>query len=562
MLLASVSVAIAGWIALDSLVAMIDGHVAAPFWDGWGSVVEYRMWLEQRFGVAQLFGQHNEHRIAAGRVFFLADYMLFGGRGVFLSACIAAILAATAGLLIWAARPDGAAGWTRYAVAASAVVGCCLNLAASENLLWSFQVPFVLLYLSAAGALYATMRASVAARSGGKWGGWLAAAVATAVVSAFSMANGLAAAGLSVVLALALRANWRIPGLLTAVFVGLTAAYFHGYVSSTPSGGLGYLAAEPTALPTYLFMFLGNIVRDFPARETTTAVLGAFGFLLCLCIAWRIGVRRDLNPVRLFLTGFILFILAAGVASGAGRIEQFGLNQALAPRYVTPGAMFWAAQVLYWFSAARSSPNRRMHALPTAATAVLLVILAAAQHSARIDAGGLMASMVRQGDAALVGVHDQATAAASTPLTGDLARDLAFLRSRRKAMFAEPQAHWMGRPFAKLAKLDGRCIAVIDRAAPTPDDPRGLHLAGWAWDNAKHRRVNKLVIVNDAGEVVGLASGGYARPDVPKAEHRVDHAASGWQGFALGKPGQTFGVYGMLAGGHACRVGETVATPS
>ena len=557
---AVVAAMIAGWIAADTVNNMALDHVSLPFWDHWRMVSEYRDWLAGNYGVDDLFSQHNEHRIAAGRVLFFTDIFAFGGRGIFLSVCITVILGALAALLIWVARPRRRSAWRGYTVVAAAVAGCCLTFTAYENLLWPFQAPFVLLYLASAVGLYATLKASEAAKRGGRWSGWAVLAVGALAVAAYCMANGLAAAGLALALAAVLRAPPRIIAVLAITFAVLTFAYFHGYQSTGKSGALAYLVSHPHVLPTYLSMFLGNILRDYPARDATTATLGVLGLLLCLGVAWRILARRDLDPTRLFLTALLLFVLVAGLASGVGRVAEFGLSQALSSRYVTPGALFWALQALYWHSVTEESKTWP-RAVAVTGAGLLLVLLIGAQVGARKDAAGLQASMSREADALLVGVTDTETQLASTPLTLTIAGDTALLRAHDKSIYAEPEAHWMGRRLADLAEPDGACLGAIDLAARAPDDPRGLRLTGWSWDVGHDRRVERLVVVNSAGRIVGLASGGSYRPDVTEAVRAVDHVASGWRGFATGNPGDILSVYGLVGSHRTCTLGTVTATP-
>jgi hypothetical protein len=551
---------IAVWIGIDTVSNMVISHVSLPFWDAWRTVSEYRDLLSGRFGFDDLLSQHNEHRIAAGRLLFFIDYIAFGGRGVFLSVCILAILSALAGLLIWMTRPADRSEWRGYTVTAAAVAAALLSFVAYENLIWPFQVPFVLLYLSAAGGLYATMRACEAARAGGPWAGWLTLAGVTLTVAVYCMANGLAAVGLSVLLAVMLRAPKAMIATLVVLFASLTAAYFHGYESASKPGGLHYLITHPEALPTYLSMFLGNILRDYPQREGVTAALGIVGLGLCAAIAWRILVRRDLDPVRLVLVALMLFVLAAALASGAGRIADFGLIQALAPRYVTPTALFWSCQALYWTSVARQEPGWR-RSVALAGSGLLLMLLAYGQIASRRDASGLLASMTGEADAALVGVRDIEAQNATTPTAEHLPEDLALLRRQGKSIYAEPRAHWMGRPLGSIAKADATCLGFIDNAVRQNARMRGLRLSGWAWDMDHDRRVMQLLIVDGGGRVVGLASGGAFRGDVLTAVRAVDHVGSGWRGYALGNPSEVLTVYGLTGRGSACPLGKVAAPP-
>jgi hypothetical protein len=549
---------VAAWIAFDTFSAMIIDHVSLPFWDQWRTVAEYRMWLEGEYGLKELFSQHNEHRIAVGRLFFFADILGFEGRGVFLSTASALFLSGLAALLIFAGRPAKPAGWKHYGVHAACVVGCCLTLVAYENLLWPFQVPFVLLYLAATAGLYATMRASIFRRDGTEDVWWTAMAVGCFALATYCMANGLAAPALSVVLALALKARWRVVAILAAAFALLTFSYFHGYVGSNNPNGLDYLVSHPFYLPTYLGMFIGNILRDFPHREISTLTLGILGFVLCLAIAYRTGMRGDRQPVRLFLVAIMLLVLAAGLASGAGRISEFGLTQALAPRYVTPGALFWACQAIYWHSVA--ADNSARWAKPVAAGgAVLLLLLAVGQVSARRDAADFLTSLTAEADALLVGVRDRKAESASTPFEVNLPRDTALLRQTGKSIYADPVAGWMGKPLSAIATTGGSCIGAIDTAQPLADDPHGLKLVGWSWNTALQNRIERIIVVDRTQRIVGLATGGHYRPDVPAAILRVTHSASGFNGYAVAGAGEKLSLFALVGPSTVCPLGEIIA---
>jgi hypothetical protein len=545
---------VAAWIAFDTFSAMITNHVSLPFWDQWRTVAEYRMWLDGEYGVKELFSQHNEHRIAVGRLFFFADILGFDGRGVFLSTASAMFLSGLASLLIFAGRPSKPAGWKYYGVHAACVVGCCLTFVAYENLLWPFQVPFVLLYLAATAGLYATMRASIVRRQGAEDVWWTVVAVGCFALATYCMANGLAAPALSVVLALALKARWRVVAILAAAFALLTVSYFHGYLGSQNPNGLDYLVSHPFYLPTYLGMFIGNILRDFPHREPSTLMLGLLGFGLCFAIVYRTGMRGDRQPVRLFLVAIMLLVLAAGLASGAG------LTQALAPRYVTPGALFWACQAIYWHSVAADNSARWARPVAAGGALVLLALLTVGQLGARHDAADFLTSLTAEADALLVGVRDRKAESASTPFEINLPRDTALLRQTGKSIYADPEAHWMGQPLSAIGATGGNCIGSIDTAQPLADDPRGVKLVGWSWNTGLQTRIERIIVVDRTRKIVGLATGGHYRPDVPAAILRVTHVASGFNGYAVARAGDKLSLFGLVGPRTVCPLGEITAS--
>jgi hypothetical protein len=193
-----------------------------PFWDQWESVFEYMALKDQGPHLWQLVGQHNEHRIVFPRLVFLADLAVFGGANRLLFPLLLLIQLAHAALLIGHGRPRPT-DWVRFGPVAAAVVALMVSLTQAENLFWGFQIQFVGVFACASGAYFLLARSVVAARARAPWLGPFVGSLALLVVSIFTMANGVAAAILAVVLALVLRAPARIL-ISLAVIVGLSGA--------------------------------------------------------------------------------------------------------------------------------------------------------------------------------------------------------------------------------------------------------------------------------------------------------------------------------------------------
>ena len=99
------------------------------------------------------------------------------------------------------------------------------------------------------------------------------------------------------------------------------------------------------------------------------------------------------------------------------------------------------------------------------------------------------------------------------------------------------------------------CLGWFDELRPSLGGPAVWEAVGWGWDAAAGRVFDRLLFVDDDGQLVGAAIPGQSRPDVPMAEGRVRSITSGWKGVALR---QSAGVtaYGVLADGRACPLGR------
>ncbi len=114
---------------------------------------------------ADLFSQHNDHRIAFPRLILFSDYLFFRGRGDFDLTAIFLMQATLVGLLfiLLARTRTGAKG----RVAVGAMVPLLLfSLRQSENFVWGFQVAFVSVFTLAALAIVIFARALERSRLG------------------------------------------------------------------------------------------------------------------------------------------------------------------------------------------------------------------------------------------------------------------------------------------------------------------------------------------------------------------------------------------------------------
>jgi hypothetical protein len=83
--------------------------------------------------------------------------------------------------------------------------------------------------------------------------------------------------------------------------------------------------------------------------------------------------------------------------------------------------------------------------------------------------------------------------------------------------------------------------------------PSGYQIAGWGWNDAANKPLDRIVLVA-GGVVVGAGEGGLPRPDVPKAIPKVTSQMVGWKAVTNEFSGrlEAFGV----SASDACRVGK------
>ncbi|HLQ38450.1 MAG TPA: hypothetical protein VK348_11655, partial [Planctomycetota bacterium] len=301
------------------------------FWDQWAFVEDLQLQDRGAYGLAELWRQHNEHRILFPRLLFWVDFALFSGRGVFPIGATAALqLALVVTLVRLGARAGTRAAGTTLLHCALAIAGAASS-AQMNNLFWGFQVQFAGVYCAAAMAIAAL------ARNGG------AAAIALAsllgVVASGMMANGIAIWPLLCVLAWFQRRPYRQVVTLAAIGTATVACYLHGYGS--PGAHANPVTSVTEHLPQVLAFVLGYVgspMRGFGFRACATA--GALGLVVLGALAFGILRRRDPARAPAALCAACLFTIGSGFMTALGRI---GLEDGTASRYSTSAFLFWSA---------------------------------------------------------------------------------------------------------------------------------------------------------------------------------------------------------------------------
>jgi hypothetical protein len=270
-----------------------------------------------------------------------------------------------------------------------------------------------------------------------------------------------------------------------------------------------------------------------------------------MTMAMFVGKVRDTARSSMF--GIVLFIGATAALTALGRLN-FGLEQALSPRYATPVGYFWAAHAVFWILTAQAGRS-----LVAKAAVALPVVLA---YAALIPLHLL-------GYAHLLTVHERILLGSSAILNGAddpealrhiypdpiLIRDLApFLHERRLSLFAENADGQPGELFSRSIAPSAACRGAFEVLEPAPGGP-AWRVAGWGWDAAARRAVAKVVITDEAARVVGVALGGAPLTEAAETHPDVRSGRSGWTGSILRGSGRKLIAYGLLPDGRACELG-------
>jgi len=515
-----------------------------PYWDFWDELRSVEDAFDGKLGLQELVAQHNEHRILLSRLQFIADYMFFGGRSVFLQATIFASFALLALALAWpAARVwnGRAVGLGFYAVALAAV----LSPLGLDNLTAPFQIGFVQVYAFsvAAIALAACWLRSERDPPGGLHVPALAAIVVLGAAATYSMANGLVAWPVVLAVMVCRRAGPRSIAVVALAGIAFVTAYLWGYEPVRGHSPYGWSIRHPLELARYVLAFLGH-----PALAlglTAEQVVGGAGVALLACVlavGFRSGALRE-SRALLFGSAVGVFVLATAGESALGRLS-FGVEQALASRYTIGASVFWigvavgAAPLV----ARHTSVSLTLGARRTDVTGIAYVALGLAAwlsvNLASSPSDEALRAIQTRGESMIAafvsGVQDDEATKASFPDPHGIVTKLAWLRTERLGP-------WDGGPGSELEGASRRvprpdalepCTGRVESVTPVT---AGERLSGWIASPSGARASRALDVVGPDGFSEGVGLVDVDRPDV-EAEGASRSSRVGFVAYARGTP--------------------------
>jgi hypothetical protein len=315
--------------------------------DEWGMVPVYAKMKAHSLTFADLFAQQNEHRVVFLRLAYLGvaslssfdavASMRFSWGLIFLSAFV---------ILRYIATRGSVSDRRKYFFAALTSF-LLFGLAQYENLLWGFQIGFIMVLVFSVLSCYflcQTFHASCKRTRNI----YFAVALLVAVIDSFSSSQGLITwiTGVVICCMMLRRKAFSSPYFIVWTLMGIATwiAYFHNYIKPVHHPSLTYLFEHPGTFLHYFFTITGNAVSG-----TLKAGNVAFGiviilFLLVACVKiWKSKqARQFVFPLALVLNS--LLILGSIAVGRAG----FGAEQALASRYASFSICLVVGVALLW----------------------------------------------------------------------------------------------------------------------------------------------------------------------------------------------------------------------
>lgn len=524
---------------------IVDGYSPVPYADLWGLLSFVERGLRGDFGLSDLWAQWNEHRFFLARLQLLVDYRFFEGTNIYLFVSIAMsclLLAGTFAAAVWFDTRDWLLALGTLAVAGTSA----LPLAGAENLTLAVQVSFVQAFLWATIAILGVViaaRSTVASRQAM---GSAVAAIA-AIAATYSLANGLLAWVVVVLLAVMLRLERRFTAALVIVGLATTATYLWHYESVGERS-----LSDPVALAHYVVLYLGAAPTPTPG---IAAVVGAAGLILLLPLCGLVWADRSGHSILVpFGAGVSTFIALTAALTATGRLD-LGVSQALASRYSIASYTFWLGLFVGFLPFARERLRSVPLALPgylAGAAVVALVISYGAlppRSQLRSFVVGRQATVV----AYRAGVEDLFSSSIPGLQFGPgVTSALRFMERERLGPWAPGGMVDAMRVTGPGNRTDRECLGQLDSRTSVP---RGTRLQGWIAPPAGETSSRHLVVLDAAGRRIGLGLVGLHRPDIDQPGI-ADPVWRGLIAYIRGKPTPPLDVVLLTADGvnAVCRL--------
>jgi hypothetical protein len=510
------------FVTWKTVCVVIDTHSTSLQGDEFHVLARY---VALRDGALSALGffweQHNEHRVALARIFFLADILVDRGTQALTKTITLLFCAATAGFFSLLVIRFDRLHWGIRLGTIGLFIALFMSSHQMENLYRGFNNQVLTVTFFSVVALYLTARSIESGRSLPLW-----SAVASGVLATYSMSNGLAVWPLMLLLCLVLRAKLRSTATIAVVGAIVIVSFLWNYHKPAAHPSMFAGLADPLGFAHYFVAFLAGPLNGFNLSQAT--VVGGGALLLVLYYLLRqlkAGGRVPTLAWFLIATCFLVMAIDAMVAIGR---FGFGVEQGLSSRYSSYVAPLYAALLLLGLSrvdATQKSPMQSLDLAVLGGTALVCVIgLMPSQSRPIIDwASGQFALYEQLGAAAITEAPDEAflqTVASPRQIEADFP----YLAEHQLSMFRSESSTQLRRAIREKAAITGVmnpegnwCAGFIDEIVPNAAGSAWLRVGGWAIDKGTEGPADGIAFTDRAGQVIGVARFVSTRPDVERA---------------------------------------------
>lgn len=319
-----------------------------PFADSWNGMIDF--YIQAQKNPAAWWSQHNEHRIFFSKFLFWLDMRHFGGIGLLLVPANIILLMLTWWLLFSYSK--------RFVPLSSPIVQVqlgamlcllCFSWMQNQNIIWSFQSQFILVYLFPLLSFYCMAIAQQAKIHALRWKGL---SILLGVSSAYCMVNGVFALPILAVLSWLTERSLRWFGIII-VCTGISLIVFLIDYQRAPGTGMSLLTLQTSPLKVILFAlaYLGGPFLAIFGKMTIAIGAGAIAILLWSYLFLYRSVYQP-PAFALALLAYVAYIFATAIVTAFGR-AMFPIEIAGSSRYLTPTLFMWGAMLVLLMARSR-----------------------------------------------------------------------------------------------------------------------------------------------------------------------------------------------------------------
>ncbi len=343
--------------------------------------------------------------------------------------------------------------------------------------------------------------------------------------------------------AFAVGRRWRDRLLIAGAGVGACILYIATYARPVYHPALE--TRNPGALVDYLLRFLGSPLAADPG--TATALGAALLVVGAVLAGFALGRGGALPAAVAPWLGVQLYVLGNGTMAAVAR-AGFGLDAALAARYIPLASLFVISLLAIALIVAVEAPRLRLRRALLAAVAAAGIAAVAAAWGRGGPILELLLDHAAQQPAAAWALREHVwdpalVTTAFCPWPKGALPAMLFLRSVGHVPFDQP-------PDPELGTIVEASSGPVDGVRGTLDlvtrhDPDWARVDGWAF--AGGRPVREVVLVDGDGVIRGKAFVGFVRADVARL---VDPGArrAGFVGYARVEPGTPLRAFARVEG--------------
>jgi hypothetical protein len=371
-----------------------------PMTDTWTGMVDF--YVRSKEDPLVWWEQHNEHRIFFSKLLFWLDMRYFAGSGLLLIPVNIILLSSVWwALAAFANRLVEFSSFRERTVFFGVLGLLCLSWMQNQNIIFSFQSMFILVFLFPLLSFYFFARA-VEARSHVLL--WFSLSLFFGAASAHCMANGVFALPMLAWLSWYSKGSRRLSLIVLACAVASLAVFLVGYKKTLGGAqGIAILQAEPLHVIGFVLAYLGGPFYVIFHKIEAAMIAGGAAVALAVYFFLRRSVYQS-QPYALALLAYVGYVFATAGMTALGR-TLFGYSFAMSSRYQTPTLIMWAALLILLLSRCR-----RVAPWPGVALVVIAALLLPVQMRAlRLSTDSILQTPQIRAVAGLalqLGIHD------------------------------------------------------------------------------------------------------------------------------------------------------------